>query len=105
VERTVLSAYAEGVRAAGRELSRTDLTTAYSGTNLLRGGFTSLPYEWLDDPARAEAFGGRMSLTHFILDTADRYLWGPRRDVRFKPFSVDTHPKRLWTVAERHFTL
>lgn len=74
VERTVLDAYAEGVVDCGVELNETDLRTSYAGTLLLRSGLTSLPYEWLDDPAQEDAFASRVELTRFIMDSADRLL-------------------------------
>jgi hypothetical protein len=74
VEKTVLAAYAEGVAAAGVELSEADLHTSYAGNLALRSGLTSLPFEWLDDPAQEAAFAGRVELTRFVLDTADRLV-------------------------------
>ncbi len=74
VEETVLAAYAEGVAAAGVALPDTDLRESYAATLLIRSGLTSLPYEWLDDPAQQAAFAGRLRLTAFILGSADRLL-------------------------------
>lgn len=74
VEKVVLASYAEGFRATGLELDDQDLQTAYAGTLLLRSAFTSIPWEWIDDPEREEELQGRLRLTEFILDSADRYL-------------------------------
>lgn len=74
IEQTVLAAYAEGFRSTGLDLVDADLLTTYAGTLLLRSGFTSLPWEWLEDPTRADELRGRLQLTEFILDTADRCL-------------------------------
>ncbi|HET7689641.1 MAG TPA: hypothetical protein VFK41_04650 [Nocardioidaceae bacterium] len=74
VEKTVLASYAEGFRTTGVDLDDQDLLTAYAGTLLLRSAFTSIPWEWLDDPARKDDLEGRLRLTEFIVDTAERYL-------------------------------
>ncbi|HSV40903.1 MAG TPA: hypothetical protein VLI04_19230 [Nocardioidaceae bacterium] len=74
IEATVLAAYLEGFLSTGRDLAESDLLTAYAGTLLIRSAFSSIPFDWVDDPARAEELRERLRLTRFILDTADRHL-------------------------------
>ena len=74
IEKTVLVAYLDGFTSTGRDLVESDLHTAYAGTLLIRSAFSSIPFDWLDDPARANELRERLRLTRFILDTADRLL-------------------------------